>query len=222
MRDRNHLDLLQFNIHLTKTILRSSFYLDLKKQEEYFSHKSSLWRSDTKTPNSWFRVSIPKDFRRVRALSISVWFFPENVRWLYLIEMENCTFTQFNRKQRIEIKLLLSSQENCVKYLYLTQRYTASELFGNLIGNDFKDLSQVLRLRFVKQTRAKKKVFRRGPKDKGSRRSDPSARIIEFEEKRDAWLNEQETLYQKNELLLQQTVHRILKVLENFFEEEFF
>ena len=219
MRDRNHLDLLQFNIHLTKTILRSSFYLDLKKQEEYFSHKSSLWRSDTKTPNSEFRVIIPKDFRLLRALSISIWKFPEKIQVLYRLKLEEQKFSWLNEKQKIELSILLSSEENSVKYLYLTNRYTSSEIFGNLLGNDLNDLKGRIKIIFVRQQRATKKVFRRGPKDKGTRRSDSSVSVIEREIQRDVWVKEEYKIIEKRQILLLQTIHRILQVIEDFSAE---
>lgn len=219
MRDRNHLDLLQFNIQLTKTVLRSKLYQDLEKQEEYFSHKSSLWRSDTKTPNSEFRVVLPKDFRLLRALSISLWYFPQNIQTLYRLQLENQTFSWLNEKQKLELSILLSSKENSQKYLYLTQRYTSFEIFGNFLGNDLNDLKRKIKVIFVFQRKAKKKVFRRGPKDKGTRRSDSSVSIIEKEIQRDVWINEKNIIIEKKTLLLQQTLHRILQILENFSAE---
>lgn len=219
MRDRNHLDLLQFNIQLTKTVLRSKLYQDIEKQEEYFSHKSSLWRSDTKTPNSEFRVVLPKDFRLLRALSISLWYFPQNIQTLYRLQLENQTFSWLNEKQKLELSILLSSKENSQKYLYLTQRYTSFEIFGNFLGNDLNDLKRRIKVIFVFQRKAKKKVFRRGPKDKGTRRSDSSVSVIEKEIQRDVWINEKNIIIEKKNLLLQQTLHRILQILENYSAE---
>lgn len=216
MRDRNHLDLQQFNIQLAKTIFTSDLYSKILKQEEYFSHKTCLWRSDTKLPNSQFLLSLPRDFRLLRSLSITLWWYPEVMRTLYLIEMREKNFSHLNAKQQMEISIYLSSKENCLKYLYLTQRYSGSELFGNLLGNDLKDLSRVLKIRFRVQVKARRKVFRRGPKDYGSRRSDSTAQIIEFEEKRDVWLAELEIVRKTKNHLLLQTIHRILLILENF------
>lgn len=215
MRDRNHLDLLQFNIQLTKTFLRSSLNQELKRQEEYFSHKSSLWRSDTKTPNSEFRVVLPKDFRLLRSLAISLWYFPQNLQTLYRLELERQTFSWLNQKQRIELFLLLESKEVCENYLYLTNRYTSFEIFGNFLGNDLRDLTKKLKIIFVVQRKAKKKVFRRGPKDKGTRRSDSSVSIIEKEIQRDVWINELNKKIEKKNQLLLQTKTRILQEIEN-------
>lgn len=215
MRDRNQLTLDNFIIQLSKRILNEKFRNFLSKQEEYFSHQSRLWRSDTKIPNSEIRVVIPKDYRLTRSLSIALWFFPENLRYLYLLELESRKFTHFNSKQQLEISILLSSKENCVKYLFLTKRYTGSEIFGNLLGNDLMDLCKVLKIQKKNQQRAQKKVFRRGPKDYGSRRSDSTISIIVTEIQKDVFVQLEEERIRGRKLLLQQTLHRILLVLED-------
>lgn len=218
MRDRNHLTLKQFHIQLTKTILSSSTFKFYLKQEEYFSHKSCLWSSDPEIPNSVFKIGIPRDFRLLRALSISQWYFPKNLHFLYLLRLEEEDFSRFNRKQQIELSILLSSKENCEKYLFLTERYNGNEIFGNILGNDLKDLQGKTKILFIPQSKAKKKIFRRGPKDKGSRRSDSSVRVIQEEEEKDVWLKEKEKLLYKKKNLLQQTSHRIQLILENYSE----
>jgi hypothetical protein len=216
MRDRNHLTLKQFNIQLTKSILQNSFFKEILKQEEYFSHKSCLWSSDPETPNSYFLIRIPRDFRLLRTLVISHWIFPENIKFLYHLRLEEENYSRFNKKQQLEISILLSSKENCYKYLFLTERYTGNEIFGNILGNDLEDLKKETKILFLPMQRARKKVFRRGPKDRGSRRSDSTVRIIEEEEKKDVWLREKEIDLRRRRRLLQQTSHRIQKILENF------
>lgn len=218
MRDRNHLTQNQFNIQLMKKVTSSELYSKILKQEEYFSHKSCLWRSDPGNvfTNSEFRFFLPKDYRSTRALAISLWYFPENLRFLYLIELEEKDFSHFNTKQQIEIRILLSSKENCEKYLFLTQRYSGSEIFGNILGNDLRKLSQTLKLRMVQPNHPREKVYRRGPKDKGSRRSDSSVRIIEQEIREDFYINEKEKIRIKRKNLTTQTIHRILKILKNY------
>jgi hypothetical protein len=130
------------------------------------------------------------------------------------LEEEN--YSRFNKKQQLEISILLSSKENCYKYLFLTERYTGNEIFGNILGNDLEDLKKETKILFLPMQRARKKVFRRGPKDRGSRRSDSTVRIIEEEEKKDVWLREKEIDLRRRRRLLQQTSHRIQKILENF------
>lgn len=219
MRDRN-LNLQQFNIQLTRAVQRQKGFKEKTLLcEKYFSQKCCLWRSDPETPNSVFQVFMPKDFRLLRSLAISHWFMPENLYWLYHIELEEQTFSQLNRKQQIELKILLSSRSNCVKYLFMTQRYSANEIFGNLVGNDLNDLSRVLKLKLKKQAKARKKVFRRGPTDQGTRRSDSSSKIIETECLKDVWLSEIEQKRCKSDNHLQQSILRILVFIENWEPE---
>lgn len=220
MRDRN-LTQTKFNIQLSKSC--NSLLPRLESLEEYFSHKSCLRRSDTENlySNSVFKVRIPKEYRLLRALSISLWYFPENLHWLYFLELKERTFPWLNRKQRIEISILLDSKETMEKYLFLTERYTSGEIFGNILGNDLRDLQKILNLQLIRQRKAKKKVFRRGPTDKGTRRSDSSDRIIEEEIKKDKFLQEEYENYLKKEYLLQQTSHRIQKYLRTISEKNF-
>lgn len=218
MRDRNQSTQNQFNIQLRRKVTSSDFYEKILKQEEYFSHKTCLWRSDPGNvfTNAEFKLTIPNSYRLVRSLIISHWYFPENIYFLYHIELENQNFSKFNTKQQIEIQILLSSKENCEKFLFLTERYTGNEIFGNILGNDLKFLSNLLKLRMVQPNRPVEKVYRRGPKDKGSRRSDSSARIISQSIREDFYLNELELIRIRKKNLTSSTINRILNYLENF------
>lgn len=222
MRDRKTLSLEQFHMQLSKRILSSHFIKTMRREEENFSHKCCLWRSDTEHPNSYFDVILPKNYRETRALAISLWYLPENLKFQVLLKLEERNFAHFNQKQMIEIHLLLESQEICEKYLYLTERYTDSEIFGNLLGNDLRDLEKSLKFIFVRQQRARKKVFRRGPKDKGTRRSVSSTIQIRIEEElKDVFVQQQNDLYDHKVILRHKVIKLILqKIGENFSKEE--
>lgn len=217
MRDRNQSTQNQFNIQLRRKVLSSNLFFKILKQEEYFSHKTCLWRSDPGNifTNAEFKLNIPSNFRFVRSLIVSHWYFPENIFFLYHIELENQNFSRFNSKQQIEIQILLSSKENCEKYLFLTERYSGSEIFGNILGNDLNSLTYRLKLRMIQPNKAVEKVYRRGPKDKGSRRSDSSARIIQEAIREDFYLNEIELTRIRKKILTSSTINRILYILEN-------
>lgn len=228
MRDRNSLSFNQFNIQLSEKVLSSSSYSKSLKLEKYFSHNSCLWRSKTENfnlfeVNSVWKTKQPLSYRLTRALAISVWFFPEEIKWLYLLDLWDRDFSQFNEKQRIEIQILLSSKEEMLSYLYLTERYSANEIFGNLLGNDQEDLAVRLKVKLEFPKPPQKKVFRRGPKDKGSRRSDSSVSVRIEEEQVDAtfgWISEEIKKLNKREYILQSTVKRIQKVLRTFLQEQ--
>lgn len=156
----------QFNIQLEKTVNRD-FHLG-----DWFSRNHV---SDTPTCpeklEDWIIV-YPKDFRLLRSLAILQWYLPEIWHWRIFLDLKEKTFSQLNQKQRIEILLLLESKEIMEIYLYETKRYTGSEIFGNILGNDLKDLFKILRLRRNLKSKPKRIERHRGYRDHGSRRPD--------------------------------------------------
>jgi hypothetical protein len=92
-------------------------------------------------------------------------------------------------------------------------------IFGNILGNDLKDLKRELKFYWIPQKKPKKKVFRRGPKDYGSRRSDFSISIIAEEEGKDFYLQQEYQKVLRKEIYLNKLINSILKVIENLREE---
>jgi hypothetical protein len=95
-------------------------------------------------------------------------------------------------------------------FLYETQRYSSNEIFGNILGNDLKDLNEELKVRRKKYRKPKELVRRRGYKDHGARRPD------------DRWLpshdvsfTEEQLLKEKKTDLFISTTNYLLKYLEN-------
>jgi hypothetical protein len=88
------------------------------------------------------------------------------------------------------------------EYLYFTERYTGSEIFGNIIGNDLKDLCRKMKISWKFYPKPRRKIRRRGPKDKGSRRVNSTSSVIAQEIRRDVWIqSEEETRQEKRKLL---------------------
>jgi hypothetical protein len=129
--------------------------------------------------------------------------------------LEEQSFSFLNDKQKIELTILLSSKENMIKYLYLTRRYSGNEIFGNILGNDLKDLSKkfVVSRKFYPKPR--KKIFRRGPKDKGSRRVISLGPHFEEDLRRDVWIQLENQILIEKRNYLHKVTNRIIKVLEN-------
>jgi hypothetical protein len=156
----------QFNIQLEKTVNRE-FHLG-----DWFSRNHV---SDTPTCpeelEDWIIV-YPKDFRLIRSLAILQWYLPDIWHWRIFLDLKEKTFSQLNQKQRIEIQLLLESKEIMEIYLFETKRYTGSEIFGNILGNDLKDLLKFLKLRRNLKSKPKRVQRHRGYRDHGSRRPD--------------------------------------------------
>jgi hypothetical protein len=101
-----------------------------------------------------------------------------------------------------------------LKYLYLTERYTGSEIFGNILGNDLKDLCRKMKILRRTYPRPVKKVWRRGPKDKGSRRVNSTSSILVEEYRKDYLLNLEEEKVQRKRRLLHLTSLSIQHYLE--------
>jgi hypothetical protein len=75
-----------------------------------------------------------------------------------------------NFKQILEIKIYLAGKIEMQKFLYLTERYSARELFGNILGNELEVCLKNLRIFLRTKPRAKRKIRHRGYRDKGSLR----------------------------------------------------
>lgn len=214
MRDRNSLSYQQFNIQLEEKVLKSLKNFGTKRNS--FSQDQSLeFRPDTL--HEELRVSYPRNFRLLRTLSIIFWFFPERVHFLtYLQLKENDNFIFLNDKQRIELSILLSSKENMIKYLFLTKRYSGNEIFGNFLGNDLKELSRKFKVTKIRNPYPRRKVYRRGPKDYGSRRVISQGPQFYKDLYSDFSTLKEEEKFQRKENLIHKTISRILIVLENF------
>lgn len=214
MRDRN-LSQRQFNIQLEKNI--SNRLQRYENGRNFFSQELSLELRPSES-NSEFIVKFPRDFKSLRILSIILWYLPEVPKFLLLLELENLSLNWLNWKQQTEILILLNSKESMEKYLFLTQRYSGNEIFGNILGNDLRKISKELKFLKKLQTKAKKRIWRRGPKDKGSRR-ETSSLIISEEVRKDIFLQIEQEEFEKKKLHIRKLVNRILKFIEDFSEK---
>jgi hypothetical protein len=213
MRDRNSLSYQQFNIQLEEKVLKSLKELGTKRNS--FSQEQSFeFRPDTL--HEELKVFYPRNFRLLRTLSIINWYLPESISFLTKLQLEEDNFHFLNEKQRIELSILISSKENMEKYLYLTERYSGNEIFGNILGNDLKELSKKYKISRIRNPFPRRKVYRRGPKDYGSRRVISQGPLFYKDLYSDLNLLKEEEMYQRKEKLIHKTISRILIVLENY------
>lgn len=213
MRDRNQLSYQQFNIQLVKEIS-----LNLQKfgtRRNTFSHELSLEFRPDKLHSSP-RISYPRNFRLLRCLCIVQWYFPENLHFLTLTDLEKESFSWLNLKQKMEISIYLNSRETMIKYLYLTDRYSGNQIFGNILKNDLQELSKKFKVTYESYPRPRRKVYRRGPKDKGSRRVHSCGPLFLEDIQRDVFLQLEEEKFQRKLILQQNLINSLLKFLENF------
>lgn len=202
MRDKN-LNLKQFYIQLEKEVKRSNPFDDKFLTRPVFVTPTRL------LDNQVIGIKYPKDFRLLRTLSIYFWFFPEELHWRIRLDLENFTYSQLNKKQILELRILQSSKENMIKYLYDTKRYSSFEIFGNFLRNDLKDLQKNLKFYRIKYSIPREPIRRRGYKDKGSRR--PSHLWLE---QFDFSFTEQQNVKEKENFKLNKLIQRILSIIE--------
>jgi hypothetical protein len=199
MRDKN-LTYSQFNIQLTKQ-------LKGKLDFHWFLRKPVIV-TPTLLENYYFNY--PLDYRLLRTLSIVQWYFSEFYHYRIFLDLKEKSYSHLNEKQIIEINILLSSKDNCLKYLYETERYTGNEIFGNILMNDLKDLKRSLKIK-RKSVKVIKPQRRRGYNDHGSKRPDEK-----WLPKFDFTFTEQQLQKEKKLFQRQQIINRILLILEDF------
>lgn len=201
MRDKN-LTLKQFNIQLERKIHQGNPF------DERFLTRPVFVSPTRPIDPSEVSIRYPRDFRQLRSLCILQWYVPETLHWRMFLDLKDFSFSQLNEKQRIEIQILLSSKEDMISYLYFTERYSGSEIFGNILGNDLTDLKKSMIFKRLKYKRPKRAIRRRGYKDKGSRR--PDHRWLP---KEDFTFTELQIEKEKRNYQLQTITNRILKTL---------
>jgi hypothetical protein len=201
MRDKN-LNQKQFNIQLERKIHQGNQF-----DEKFLTRPVFVTPTRPIDPEE-VRIYYPRNFRLIRCLCIVFWYFPENLHWRILLDLKDFSFSHFNKKQRIEIQILLSSKENMEKYLFRTERYSGAEIFGNILGNDLQELNKELRFQRLRPGPPRRTIRRRGYKDKGSRRPDH-----QWLPREDFSLREKQLSLEKDRYLTIKIIKRILEIL---------
>lgn len=206
MRDRNHLHLNQFHIQFKKTCLR-------KLEDNQFS-RTPVSDSPNLMDSEVYGLSYPRSFRLLRSLISVHWYFPQFLFWRVHLDLLEMNFHWLNRKQSIILRILLSSEETCVRYFFRTETLTGSEIFGNILGNDLRDCLKILKIFRKRLKPVVPRVFRRGYRDKGARRPDclwlPSS---------DFTFTEHQNRLELEEIFSDKLIKRIQNSLEKDSEE---
>lgn len=178
--------------------------------EEYVSRKldlSSFLRPpvvDTPTVPEELVIVYPKKFHQMEALVLIHWFLPDSLKWRIHLDLWTNEFNQFNRKQQIQLRIMLNSKNDCLSWYYETQRISSHEFWG-LLG-------RATRLHldgYFKVYRIDKPQRKRGYDDKGGMKSE------------DKWLprydfsfTNTQNIIEHDRYLKQKTIHFVL----NYFQ----
>lgn len=127
--------------------------------------------------NSELLIVLPRKFRELRALSIIQWYFPEDLRILIQTEIleskfYNLDFENKGLEQSLEILCLSTSKEVMLRYLIFQQDFSIRELFGTILRDDSINAHKHLRIYWKEQSKARRKIRRKGYRDHGSRKPD--------------------------------------------------
>lgn len=123
--------------------------------------------------DSEVRIILPRKFRELRALAISCWYFPEELKYEILLELGKETSSNskrnFRLSQEIEIAVLSNSLEHCLSYL-CSGIISTRVLFGTILQEDLLNALKNLRIIRVRKNEPRRIVRRKGYRDKGFRR----------------------------------------------------
>lgn len=205
MHCNDHPSLDQFNIQLAKRL--NSAVEEIKLSSEPVSDTPTL------LDDSQWKVSYPRDFRLLRTLCIVLWKFPLFLRWRIRLDLEAMSFSWLSEEQKIILKVLLSSESNCRKFLFLTKQFTKRELFGNILGNDVRELSKRLKISKVRNSPPRKRVWRRGYRDKGSRVPDHRQKP-----KFDYSFTNEQNLIELRRKITDKTINYLIQFLSSYSE----
>lgn len=196
---------------------RNQNYIQFCKQfRKEVSRKTTLSRSlrttvtdNTTFPSDLLRIVYPRKFREIRGLVIVHYYLPEILMWEVKMGLEDLNLNHLNEKQILEIRILLSSERNMIKYLYLTDRYTSHEIFGNLVKDSYQAAKNLKA--FPVSTKVRRTLRKRGYSDKGSLR--PRERWLPTH---DYSLTALQNEIEKKRTKLDKVSYRLINYLENW------
>lgn len=157
MRDKN-LSFIQFEEQLRKEIERKTSLPKLLRTAVI----------DNPTLLEDLIILYPRKFKELLGISIYHYYYPENLRWRVLLDLKEKSYSNLNRKQRMEILIVQNSKKDMLLYLYRTRKYSSHEIFGNIIKDGSTSTRQLQVFR--ENTKVIRTRRKRGYDDKGSLR----------------------------------------------------
>lgn len=151
-------------------------------------------------------LRLPKKYHLVRGLAILSWWLPETLKFELLIQFQEKS-RKFDTKKDLELKILLHSQESCLRFLFETERYSTHEIFGNLLRDGIEGLETLVW--YSRPYHLKRTIRRRGYNDKGSLRTSDR-----WTENSDWSFTEAQNRKERNQLILDKSIKFIIQYLE--------
>lgn len=155
MRDKN-LNFIQFVEEVEKFVARK---LDLSS---FLAHPVA----DTPTFPEDLEIVIPSKFHEVERLVLIHWFLPDSLKYEVHLRLWTSKFSQFNRKQQIQLRIMLNSKTDCLFWYHDSESLSTHEFWGTL--------GQACRLKlrwYRKNFTVNKPQRKRGYSDKGQAKS---------------------------------------------------
>lgn len=156
------------------TFCRSSFVAELDRSLQRVPLLvENLRRAVVDNPNSlregqnFFFGNKNKTLREMIILSITLWWMPEEVKWLTKLDLEQ-KVKRLSLEDQGLISQFLSSKEKTLLFLLETQIWHTRDFFGNLL-QDVERILKGLRIYYSPRRRVKYPQRKRGYHDHGSR-----------------------------------------------------
>lgn len=163
--------ILMRDMNLTYLVFKEQLDTQLnKKVKQLFSKDILILRSaviDNPTFPKDFRLILPRKFYLLRGLCLIWDKLPESLGFEIFLLLEE-EIEKLDFKKKLELKLLINLKTR-YQYLYRTRRYSSHEIFGNLLHDSQKAISEVKISKVC--TKVKKPQRKRGYDDKGTLRS---------------------------------------------------
>jgi len=122
---------------------------------------------NTPTVPEGFQIILPKKFHQVEQLVLIHWFLPDNIKYHIHLDLWTKNFNNFNRKQQIQLRIMLNSKEDCLSWYYRTERISTHEFWGTLGQSCKLQLEWFIEKKVIRKTQRK-----RGYDDKGGMKSE--------------------------------------------------
>jgi hypothetical protein len=216
MYDKN-LTLSQFNIQLSRN-LNPTGITEFCQERIKSLQTESLATSDPSAIQQQWNRRYPKDFFSLRTLIVAHYFIEDPlIRFGIKVDLEELSLRHLNRKQQIELKVLLSSKDICLRYLLKTKRYHSNQIFGAFSEKAAKMAFSKIREYQVSQKPPARKVWRRGYRDGKSIHKLPHQQVTNYALTTEASVA-MNRLEQRN-LIFQRTTSYLIKHLSEISDE---